>query len=51
VSSALKHSFLSAIPFPHPSAALANITNKISDKAINVKDKTERPSPEALRKD
>jgi hypothetical protein len=35
-----KHSFRLAASFP-PTWLLAGITNKISDKAINVKDKTE----------
>jgi hypothetical protein len=51
VSAALQHASPLCSIFTLPTAALANITNKISDKAINVKDKTERLSPETLRKD
>ena len=51
MSAALKHAFPLRYIFTLPTVALASITNKISDKAINVKDKTERLSPETLRKD
>jgi hypothetical protein len=51
VSAALKHAFPLCYIFTLPTVALASITNKISDKAINVKDKTERLSPKNLRKD
>lgn len=51
MSTALKHAFPLCCIFSLPTVVLASITNKITDKAINVTDKTERLSPDTLRKD